>query len=820
MTTQYIDLNCGNATTINHINNNSWTSQFNEGIELPTGTQVSIQSSFINKKGITGQSIEIEADIRETIVFNYYAVDTDYFTLIQEPQDPSSAINFDLFINYNEPINERQLYAQPVSGDGYANNSATGRSEVNLPLMNFVDTQDNEGAIIPMTGKVEIVIPKGTYSVSSLSDLITDQLQGIKLPNENDTNFVDYQKQNSKWTGVLSSFTTNRVVQAEEPWIPSNNNVPPDGPAASGETGEPFWKAYETYRNVPPSFNTRHFSDQFTYKGIISDTDFNYLKALDYTDTRILSVLAVEPSHYEEIRQQLTLSTNDTLASGIQTSDNMNIYEIITGGTTGTTIRFAMGFSAVRNNTISQYDIDYDTATSNYALAPPAGWINRNEVGSVKFAKLQQDFDSCTQMNYFDKGIIMGTDSPAFIYNASKSGFAIDRLHQPIKFPTNDKYGNEFTDRAGQEGFYLKRIPNGNFMEKSISVLFSDYDPANVDDFVASETFTELQNTLNTLMTRTSGISVFNWGLETAKRLRTKAPKNDYTDELLRFDEFFVNKAEAQEAWKQTLWGRLGFQYNQLQDPNSWGKSKIYTKPAFNNVGFTTETDADSSVITTISTLFNSFDANVPEKEPGGEATPKPKLDAGIQLFTQLDVNVPYGQFSNNKAAPGLNTVVAPYQGSYYSNAVMIPVISKTRQVVATELPTLSKFGYFLVSSDIVSQTDIANKNDPLSILDVIPITSLSNQDFIADRNEMIHTITNPKVLNSITIRVLNPDLSIPTLQPNSSVLLKITKPLPTPTEIQAEIIDNQTTQLIQKEVVAEEQQEMKNSEKGEKVKK
>ena len=26
MTTQYIDLNCGNATTINHTNNNSWTS--------------------------------------------------------------------------------------------------------------------------------------------------------------------------------------------------------------------------------------------------------------------------------------------------------------------------------------------------------------------------------------------------------------------------------------------------------------------------------------------------------------------------------------------------------------------------------------------------------------------------------------------------------------------------------------------------------------------------------------------------------------------------------------------------------------------------
>jgi len=802
MTTQYIDLNCGNATTINHTNNNSWTSQFNEGIELPTGTAVSIQSSFINKKGITGQSIELEADLEETIVFNYYAVDTDYFTLIQEPQDPSSTTNFDLYVKYSHHISERELYQEPTGGLGYAVSENTGRSEANLPLMNFLDTQDSNGAMIPMTGKVVIKIPKGTYSVSSLSDLITDQLQGIQLPSENNRNFVDYQKANSKWTGVLSSFTTNRVCQAEEPYIPTNNTN--TGPVPQ-DNALNFWEAYRTYDNRPPRYAlTRHFSDQFTYKGTIADTEFNYLKALDYTDTRILSIMAIEPFHYEQIRNELISVVDASLVGQITSSSNMNIFDCY--ASTGANARFGMGFSAMRNTVAKQYN----TASSDYALAPPAGWTDRDEVGTVNFQKLQPDLNSATQMNYFDKGIIMGTDSPTFIYNASKSGFAIDRLHQPLKFPTNDKYGNEFTDRAGQEGFYLKRIPNGNFSLEAIKICFEDYPPLNLQSFVENQQFTDLQNTLNTLMTRSSGIQVFNWGLNTAKRFRTKQPNNSFTDELLRFDEFFVNRQEAEEAWKQTLWGRLGFQYSQLQDPNAWGKTKLYTKEAANNIGFTTETDADSIVMTTISTLVNSFDANVPEHQPGGQVFPTPKLDAGIQLYTQLDVNVPVGGFNNNRAAPGLNTVVAPYQGSYYNSAVMIPVISKTRQVVANELPTLSKFGYFLVSSDIVSQTDIANKNDPLSILDVIPITSLSNQDFIADRNEMIHTISNPKVINSITIRVLNPDLTIPTLQPNSSVVLKITKPLPTPTEIQAEVIDNQTTQLIQKEVMAEEQAELK----------
>lgn len=799
MTTQYIDLNCGNANTINHTNNNSWTSQFSEGLELPTGTQISVQSSFINKKGITGQSIELEEDIEETIVFNYYAVDTDYFTLIQEPQNPELAINFELYTRYSYSISERELYADPTGGLGYADPDATGRSECILPLMNFVDTEDSDGAMIPMTGKVVIFIPKGTYSVSSLSDLITDQLQGIQLPFENNTSFVDYQKSNSKWTGILSSFTTNRVVQAEEPWIPSN--TPLTGPRLQGQS-LPFWEAYRTYNNVPPSYAGRHFSDQFSYRGTTSDTNLNYLKALDYTDTRILSIMAIEPSHYNDIKNSLINATDDDIVNMIRTNNDMSVFECY--ATTGSNQHFGLGFTAKRNTTFQIYD----TTTQDYSKAPPAGWIDRNQVGTVNFARLQSDYNSATQANYFDKGIIMGTDSPTFIYNASKSGFALDRFHQPLKFPTNDKYGNEFSDRAGQEGFYLKRIPNGNFSLKAIENCFVDYPAGDLASFVSSQQFTDLQNTLNTLMTRTSGIQVFNWSLNVAQKYRTKQPNNLYTDELLRFDEFFVNKQEAEEAWKQTLWSRLGFSYSQLQDPNGWGKTKLYTKPSVNNIGFTTETDADSSVITTISTLFNSFDANVPEKQPAGQAIPLPKLDAGIQLFTQLDVNVPVGPFNNNRALPDTNIVVAPYQGSYYGSAVMIPVISKTRQVVANQLPTLSKFGYFLVSSDIVSQTDIANRNDPLSILDVIPITSLSNQDFIADRNEMIHIITNPKVVNSITIRVLNPDLTIPTLQPNSSVVLKITKPLPTPTEIQATVIDNQTTQLIENQVVAQEQQE------------
>lgn len=841
MTTQYIDLNCSNASSVNSKENNSWTTQFNEGMELPTGTKVSVQSSFINKKGITGSSIEIEEEIREKVLFNYYAVDSDYFTLIQEPQNPENVHNYDLYTRYSYHINDRYAYLDDQTGV-YAKPDNTGRSENRMPLMNFINSNENADVqLMPMIGQIELVIPKGTYSVSSLSDLITDQLQGLNLPNESNTTFIDYQKANGKYKGILSSFTMNRIVQAEEPWL---NAIPgpPIQPNPIGGQWKNFWEAFNEFNNaVPAPWTTKFFTEQLKVR---ADTHIdgiypngydqypgNYTEPLDYRDTTIYSTLAITAERYEDIRQywfQAPQGGNYGPSTPIQPSINWirtsNIGSLINiAGTENQYSDYCMGFSAIRNGGSQSYAL---LNPVNFNDVPPSGFVERDAVGDVARLKALDDLGSCSQMNYFDRGIIMGSDSPTVIYNASKSGFAIDRLHQPTKFPTNDKYGNEFNDRAGQEGFYIKRVPSGNFALIPTEQMY-DFSVAQAPintpaGYMADDLYQKSLNTLNTIMDRTSGVQIINWAYNTARNNRTLSYENgdinnDWTDPFRRYDEFFRNKAEAEEAWKQTIWARLGFSYDQLQNPSRWGRQRYNEKPDVANVGFTTETDADASVITTISTLFNSFDSTA-GKAADDTGIPLPKLDAGIQLFTQLDVNVPYSQFNNNTTINDGKVVVAPYQGSYYQNAVMIPVISKTRQVIADQLPTLSKFGYFIVSSDIVAQTDIASKREPLSILDVIPVSSLSNQDFIADRNEMIHSISNPKVVNSITVKILNPDLTVPNLEPFSSIVLKIDKPIPTPTEIQQQVLDNQSTQLIEQQVVAQEKAEERTEVKSEKV--
>ena len=177
MSTQYIDINAQQSSILDKTNNNRFTYQLNEGIELPTGTEISVQSSFINKKGITGGSIEIEEDITETINFTFYGVDTDYQTLKQDTHDPDGQYEVDLFTKVNAPINtlftnrswakNNPLSAGVGNDDNYNTNRATvGGTENKMPYVNFLKDTNGFVCIVPMCGKHTITIPKGTYTVN------------------------------------------------------------------------------------------------------------------------------------------------------------------------------------------------------------------------------------------------------------------------------------------------------------------------------------------------------------------------------------------------------------------------------------------------------------------------------------------------------------------------------------------------------------------------------------------------------------------------------------------------------------------------------
>jgi len=102
-----------------------------------------------------------------------------------------------------------------------------------------------------------------------------------------------------------------------------------------------------------------------------------------------------------------------------------------------------------------------------------------------------------------------------------------------------------------------------------------------------------------------------------------------------------------------------------------------------------------------------------------------------------------------------------------------------------------------LVVSDLVEPTDIVKSGSFLGLLDIIPKSNLQNTDYIQDRNVLSHTISNPQVVKSITIKITNPDLTNIELEPNSAFLLAITLPQPKQTVLLASLENNAQEQAV-----------------------
>ena len=286
---------------------------------------------------------------------------------------------------------------------------------------------------------------------------------------------------------------------------------------------------------------------------------------------------------------------------------------------------------------------------------------------------------------------------------------------------------------------------------------------------------------------RIGGVIIYNFSQSTAMKFsdRPSVSGDAEYNQHASFRDFFSSKRQAEKIWKsKTLWGKLGFSYQQFNEEEYFENIVQYCHPkTFKLRGITSDTVLDTSTVPTISTQINPSNYTI-DKLYGTALIKLP------QVFNNFDANKPRTELQRNY--PGGKTPSMmdmkgsnqdSYQGSLHTFTTMTNIVAKPTPISAEELPTLSKFGYYLITSDLVpTYKDIVSKGDPLGLLGVVPKTSLSSQDFIPLANsDIVQVLNQDTPINNIRVKILNPDLTNPELNENSSVILRIDVPIAPP---------------------------------------
>ena len=688
--------------------------------------------------------------------------------------------------------------------------------------------------LTPQVLSNNIFIKKGTYGIEQLITIINNQFNGLyKDKTQIPTNPITEALVGQEWNGLLNS-TQNGLTKVITPIQYTN---PPDNVSKARvnpaliDTLSPdypdhtFISAYD-YAGLRNSNQLEPNTYNYT-TNIVANTGLGYV---GYIQNNFLA--RYQPSNNSIIEPNDSNGEYRFTATG-----ESEFPEIFSGGLNGkktADYQIMRGFSVGAPEFNIQYDTDLSAFSLNnlhasYRIAShdKQGNPNANSgevavgiksvcdiVDCIPWSNNQSVYGSSATSNPVsgnnadvytgktkkDTNTIVGVQR----YDSGASSFVYDLF----KVSLNAQINQISTD--GASDFPVGGCKVVDFLTYKGGILLPEQDD-DLHSFVVDKVFTKDKNidfeivgeqcdlTLQKKMkqsfekplSRNGGVIVHNFAYETALKFgdrRSVVDKSVYNPHA-SYMEFFSSEVQARKIWKtKTLWGKLGFTYEQLNDPEYFENIIQYTNPTNRKLrGITTDTQVDLSTIPTISTQNNPTDLTI-ATEYGGARMTHP------QNFNNLDTNRPRTAFQRQwDKTSGKDPTFAggdsannnfQYSGSPYNMTTCINVISKPTPISAQELPTLSRFGYYLITSDLVpTYKDIVSKGDPLGLLGVVPKTSLSSQDFIPlASSDLVQVLNQDTIINNIRVKVLNPDLSNPTLSTNSAIILRIDTPILQPT--------------------------------------
>jgi hypothetical protein len=220
------------------------------------------------------------------------------------------------------------------------------------------------------------------------------------------------------------------------------------------------------------------------------------------------------------------------------------------------------------------------------------------------------------------------------------------------------------------------------------------------------------------------------------------------------FDQFFASEVDARAAWSKSLWSRLGFSYDQLgnitknlEQTKGYGGTEGNVKP---NLGIITHNEFDFSKIVS----------------SDGLGTGNPIQDKSGAPLQNYELQ---GYFNGDD---GFTLGVAGNQ---------FHLLADSKPINAANLPSLNNGkSYLLIESDIIKPNFKDNKAQWGNLLAIMSKENATN-DTIFGAQPIDFTVTESRLLSEITIYIKNPDGTLAddsVIGKNNGFIIQITKPI------------------------------------------
>ena len=644
----------------------------------------------------------------------------------------------------------------------------------------------------PTYGAAVIKIPAGNYSVSALSDLINNQLNGsISRDNTFNSNvLIDKLYKDTSGQGFIQTapFLTG-LTEPQGGEIESPSTYNPDVLIIGEDTYQPYQRRRGnilTKAIIPPNTVSNMVNMQ-SLRGEPTDSRPAATSNVLYADghTRLIStdsgvargalpttIVAwnADNSVYNALQSKRenakAFSTNcflhlDGMTQLFETDyflnsnvDNMPSLNDWFLGNIGDEGKFYL------NNNLANLHYQPPGASSNiyyWSQIEDLKWSMMFGVGSSSFAGIDgyafPEGGTGAPQTFAQQ--MAGTTSFAVSYDTeSANRFTITDLHEPYKLASTTPDGGSSTNLGGQQATNFNSpmdfaFASGINTVNPVRQLCGIYPVDSVGGVAVSNfSFNSVKNT-TVYKNLIQQIANFNEPYN-AGEFQVRREKLIYELFTKPYDQFFDSVTSAQEAWAKTLWARLGFDYTQLGDvSNNLESIFSFTNLIPGQEGLVSfiknpKTVKQKGIIT-----HNDFDYTFVPSSDG--------LGLGNPYLTATSGAPPQGYglrgygVSCNESDTGSKGVTA-------NN---IHILANSKPINALNFPSLNNGNnYLIIESDIVKTNAKDSKSNSTTIVGIMSKENASN-DTIYSVDPITFTVTQPKLLASIEVKIKNPDGSL-----------------------------------------------------------